>query len=306
MLSPEGLRQRSLLLQTIRSFFYERAYIEVDTPVRLPVLIPESNIVPFASEDCFLQTSPEQCMKRLLARGCERLFQICHCFRKEELGRLHQSEFTLLEWYHKGWGYEELMRECEDLICFLAKKLLSFQGIVENGDAIVCREQRVELALPWERVSVAEAFEQYGDMTVNEAMARNMFDEVLVDKIEPHLGKTQPTFLYDYPAALGALARCKTEDQELAERFELYIAGVELANGFSELADAREQRQRFQQEIKTIISSGRKGGMPEQFLVDLPAMGECSGIALGVDRLCMLMMDAETLSDVLTFDHKAL
>ena len=111
MLTPEGLQQRSRLLQAIRSFFYERSYIEVDTPLRLPVFIPESNITPFASEGCFLQTSPEQCMKRLLAHGCERIFQICHCFRKEEQGRLHQSEFTMLEWYQKGWAYHDLMRQ---------------------------------------------------------------------------------------------------------------------------------------------------------------------------------------------------
>jgi len=306
MLSPEGLRQRSLLLQAIRSFFYERTYIEVDTPIRLPVLIPESNILPFVSEDCFLQTSPELCMKRLLARGCDRIFQICHCFRKEEQGRLHQTEFSMLEWYRKGWNYKDLMEECEELLCFLVRRLAFFPGIIENGGAFVCGEQRVGLSLPWERLSVAEAFMRYADMTVEDALANNIFDEVLVDSVEPHLGKTQPTFLYDYPAVLGALARRKPQDPELAERFELYIAGVEIANGFSELADADEQMQRFQQELDTICGAGCYARMPEKFLSDLAAMGECAGIALGVDRLCMLMMGEGTLSKAVTFDGDTL
>ncbi|MDD2465311.1 MAG: EF-P lysine aminoacylase EpmA [Desulfobulbus sp.] len=307
MLSARGLQQRSQLLQAMRSFFYERAYIEVDTPVRLPVLIPESNIIPFTSEGFFLQTSPELCMKRLLARGCDRIFQICHCFRKEELGRLHHSEFTMLEWYHKGWSYEELMVECEALICALAKSFASLKvGGIDNGHVLVCGERQVDLSPPWERLSVAEAFQRYAAMAVDEVLAQDNFDEVLVTSVEPYLGTTKPTFLYDYPAVLGSLARRKPGGPHLAERFELYIAGVELANGFSELADADEQRQRFQQEIDRIHASGGKAGLPEKFLADLPAMGECAGIALGVDRLFMLMIDGATLSDSLPFIFETL
>lgn len=306
MLSPEGLRQRSRLLQTMRSFFYERAYIEVDTPVRLPVLIPESNILPFPSGDCFLQTSPELCMKRLLARGCERIFQICHCFRREEHGRLHQSEFTMLEWYHKGWSYRELMAECEALICFLAGELTCLQGVASDGRAFVHGAQRVDLSPPWQRLSVAKAFQRYAGVTVEEVLMQDRFDEVLVTAVEPHLGKTKPTFLYDYPVILGSLARRKADDPEIAERFELYIGGVEIANGFSELADAAEQRQRFQGEIESMGPSGGKGGMPEKFLAELPAMGACAGIALGVDRLFLQMINGTTLSDSLAFIFEAL
>ena len=158
MLSPEGLQQRSRLLQAMRSFFYERAYIEVDTPIRLPVLLPESNIFPFASEDCFLHTSPELCMKRLLAQGCERIFQICHCFRKEEHGRLHQSEFTMLEWYHKGWSYIELMAECEALIHRLAAHCAGLNG-GHDCPTILFRKQVVELASPWERPERNSSFQ---------------------------------------------------------------------------------------------------------------------------------------------------
>lgn len=301
MLSVQGLQQRSRLLQAIRSFFYERDYIEVDTPVRLPVLIPESNILPFASEDWFLQTSPELCMKRLLARGCDRIFQICHCFRKEEQGRLHQSEFTMLEWYHKGWSYQELMQECEQFVSSLARAFPAFQGVGEEGRSLLFNESVIDLTPPWEYLSVAEAFERYAQKSVHRVLGEGDFDEVLVTEIEPMLGQRKPTFLYDYPEVLGSLARKKHDAPHLAERFELYIGGIELANGFSELADAQEQRQRFVQELKTIQASGREGGIPEKFLAALPRMGECAGIALGIDRLFLLLTQRETLVKSLSF-----
>lgn len=301
MLTPEGLRQRSRLLQAMRSFFYERAYIEVDTPVRLPVLIPESTITPFTSEDCLLQTSPELCMKRLLARGCERIFQVCHCFRKEENGRLHQSEFTMLEWYHKGWGYHALMEECEALICVLADMFSVVEGEGNAERSLVYRGQRVDLARPWERLSVADAFQKYAGVVVGDVLRDDTFDEVLVDAVEPHLGQAQPTFLYDYPAELGSLARRRLDKPELAERFELYIGGVEIANGFSELSDAKEQRQRFFHELEVIGRSGGNASMPEKFLAELPAMGECAGIALGVDRLFMLLLGLQRVPEAVPF-----
>ena len=306
MLSVEGLQQRSRLLQVIRSFFYEREYIEVDTPVRLPVLIPESNILPFTSEDWFLQTSPELCMKRLLARGCDQIFQLCHCFRKEEQGRLHQSEFTMLEWYHKGWSYLELMQECEQFVCSLAERIRDFQGVAENGTAVLAQDTVVDLTPPWEYLSVAEAFERYAQRSVEEVLVADCFDEVLVTEVETMLGKSKPTFLYDYPAVLGALARKKRAAPHLAERFELYIGGIELANGFSELADAQEQRQRFVAEIKSMGTGSRRARIPENFLLDLPQMGECAGIALGIDRLFMLLMGEKNLQQSGAFIYESL
>lgn len=301
MLTPKGLQQRSRLLQAIRSFFYERAYIEVDTPLRLPVLIPESNILPFASEDCFLQTSPELCMKRLLAHGCERIFQICHCFRKEEQGRLHQSEFTMLEWYQKGWGYHELMAQCEELIGCVAASLVGLPGVADDGRGIRQHGNIIALAPPWERITVAAAFRRYAGVEAGEVLACGRFDEVLVTAVEPHLGQARPTFLYDYPVELGSLARRSPQHPEVAERFELYMAGVEIANGFSELADVDEQRRRLQGELATLHGRGEPGGMPEKFLAALPAMGEAAGIALGVDRLLMLLMGSGTLSAAISF-----
>nr|WP_320011636.1 EF-P lysine aminoacylase EpmA [uncultured Desulfobulbus sp.] len=306
MLSVEGLRQRSRLLQAIRSFFYERAYIEVDTPVRLPVLIPESNILPYTSEDWFLQTSPELCMKRLLARGCDQIFQICHCFRKEEQGRLHQSEFTMLEWYHKRWSYLELMQECEQFVCSLAKIIADFRGVAEKGTAVLAQDTVIDLTPPWEYLSVAEAFARYAQRSVEDVLVADCFDEVLVTDVEPMLGKSKPTFLYDYPAVLGSLARKKHAAPHLAERFELYIGGIELANGFSELTDAKEQRQRFVAEIKSMGGGGRRALIPENFLVDLPQMGECAGVALGLDRLFMLFMGEKNLQQSGTFIYESL
>ena len=300
MLTPEGLRQRSNLLQAIRSFFLERDYIEVDTPLRLPVLIPESNLIPFSSEDCFLHTSPELCMKRLLARGCTRIFQICHCFRKEEHGRLHQSEFTMLEWYHKGWDYFDLMRQCEALICTLGRQ---WSHVSESAPVhyLSWRDCRVTLTPPWDRLTVAEAFQRYAGREVGAVLRAGNFDEILVTEIEPHLGRERPVFLYDFPVELGSLARRSHRNPAVAERFELYIAGVELANGFSELIDPQEQRHRFALEQATLRAAGREVLLPEKFLAELRLVGETAGIALGVDRLCMLLMGSPDIATVTPF-----
>lgn len=301
MLSLEGLQQRSQLLQAIRLFFLERDYLEVDTPLRLPVLLPEANIFPVTSDGCFLQTSPELCMKRLLAHGCERIFQICPCFRKDELGRLHQPEFTMLEWYHKKWSYRELMEECEAMIRWLAGKLYFLPGVVDGGKALSVQGATIDLTSPWPRLTVADAFSRYAGKSAEEALACNRFDEILVTEVERHLGRPHPTFLCDYPAALGSLARRSPAHPEVAERFELYMGGVEIANGFSELADAAEQRARFAQEITTISAGGGTADMPEKFLADLPGMGECAGIALGVDRLFMLLRGQRDIASARSF-----
>lgn len=300
MLTPQGLRQRSDLLQAIRSFFLERDYIEVDTPLRLPVLIPESNLVPFASEDWLLHTSPELCMKRLLARGCNRIFQICHCFRKEEQGRLHQTEFTMLEWYHKGWNYFDLMQQCEELIRELARRFAMILGR-SQADMLQWCDCTVALALPWERLTVHEAFRRFAGKEIGEVLRAGNFDEILVTQIEPNLGRERPVFLYDYPVELGSLARRSPQDPTVAERFELYIAGVEIANGFSELVDPEEQRERFVMELNKFQSVGKYGALPEKFLAELHLIGEAAGIALGIDRLCMMLMDCPDVRSAAPF-----
>ena len=300
MLDVHGLQQRSALLQAVRSFFIERNCLEVDTPIRLPTLLPEANILPFPSDGWFLQPSPEQCMKRLLARGCRHIFQICHCFRREESGRLHQPEFTMLEWYRSGWDYTGLMRECEQLLNALATAGLDLPGVAP-GPAIRRGGCLVDLAPPWERLTVAEAFHRYAGIAVRDALAAGDFDEVLVTLVEPHLGCERPVFLYDYPVELGSLARKSAADPSVAERFELYIAGIEIANGFSELVDPNEQRHRFTGEIAAIRGRGDTAAMPEPFLADLERLGDMAGIALGLDRLFMLLQGCATLDEAQTF-----
>ncbi len=290
MLSPEGLQKRSRMMQAVRDFFFTQQYIEVDTPIRLPVLIPEAEILPLASENRYLQTSPELCMKRLLAGGCSRLFQICHCFRKGERGRLHQEEFTMLEWYRIGWSYVELMDECEKMIQQVA------------GQTVLCRdEQEISLARPWQRLTVEDAFQRYAGLSAEAAVQSGKFDEMLVEKVEPELGWNVPVFLYDYPVALASLARPKPEFPELAERFELYIGGIELANGFSELTDPVTQRHRFSEELSKAEKKGETWLMPEKFLCALERLPDCAGIALGLDRLFMLLMGRDSIAEVLPF-----
>jgi lysyl-tRNA synthetase class 2 len=185
-----------------------------------------------------LHTSPELCMKRLLAAGYEKIFQICRCFRKGERGGRHVPEMTLLEWYAAGLDYLDLMIQCEQLIGFVAART----GI---GRRLVYQGQTVDLTPPWDRLTVAEAFDRFGGMTAEQALEQGCFDEIMGIDIEPQLGIDRPLFLYDYPARCGALARLKPADPSVAERFELYIAGMELCNAFSELTDPLEQRARF-------------------------------------------------------------
>ncbi len=301
MLSPRSLRQRSQLLQAIRSFFLNRDYIEVDTPIRLPVLLPEAHIQPFTSDGWFLQTSPELCMKMLLAGGCEQIFQLCHCFRKEECGHHHQTEFTMLEWYHRGWDYVDLMEECEDFFNTLAGKVSGLDGVNRKGE-IFYKGRTISLEKPWSRLSLRDAFRNFSDISVEQAIAEDQFEEILVEEIEPHLGWERPVFLYDYPIQLASLAKVKQDTPDLAERFELYIGGLELANGFSELVDAEVQRERFAQEMMTIRRLGRDARMPEHFLQSLEGLGDTAGIALGVDRMSMLLQGKEKLTDILPMD----
>ena len=300
MISIHGLRLRAVLIQALRTFFINRGYLEVETPIRIPAPAPEAHIVPLTSEDWFLQTSPELCMKRLLAAGIPKIFQICKCFRKGERGDRHLPEFTLLEWYAAGSDYRNLMTDCEALLRHLA-------AVMGKGGMVEWQEHRIDLAPEWERITVAEAFCRYAPCTVEEALAQDRFDEMLVEYVEPRLGMVTPTFLYNYPAALGALARLSPADPNVAERFELYVAGLELANGFSELVDPVEQRTRFVAEQEIVRLLGRDSGpLPGPFLDALETMPPAAGIALGVDRLVMLFAGAEQIDQVVAFTPEGL
>lgn len=295
-----ALRLRARVIQALRQFFIDRDYLEVETPHLIPAPAPEIHIEPIAAGEFFLHTSPELCMKRLLAAGHPRLFQICRCFRRGERGSLHLPEFTLLEWYAVDLDYLALMRECEDMLLFVCLRL----GF---GEAIPFQGKRLLLQRPWERVTVKEAFERYASMDLDEALRLDRFDEVLVTEIEPRLGAPRPSFLYDYPAQLAALARVKKEDPSVAERFELYLGHLEIANAFSELTDPVEQRARFEREREVRRKSGKPTyPLPEKFLSELYTMPECAGIALGVDRLVMLLADAADIAEVIAFSPEDL
>jgi len=296
MITELRLKQRNAVLRTVRLFFEERDYLETDTPIRLPVVAPERWIEPLGSGDHFLQTSPALCMKRLLSAGCSRIFQISPCFRKGERGRQHLSEFTMLEWYRTGIDYRELMDECEELVKSV---------VLECGRKSIFPElaERFSLDETFERMTVTDAFNSFADQSPEEALIAGCFDEVLVEKVEPNLGTSgRPVFLYDYPSRLASLARLKKDDPTVSERFELYVDGIELANGFSELADADEQRLRFEAERLTIKEAGRDPGpMPENFLAALNEMPEAAGIALGLDRLIMVLTGASSIDEVVCF-----
>lgn len=286
---------RAAILAAVRRFFASQDYLEVETPHRIPAPAPESHIEAVPSDDWFLQTSPELCMKRLLAAGYPRLFQICRCFRGRESGDRHLPEFTMLEWYRAGADYGGLMSECEDLVIGIARDL-------GRGGDIAFRGKTIRLEKPWERCSVREAFEKYASLSLEEALEKGKFDEIVAFEIEPRLSGERPVFLYDYPLSRGALARRKPGDPALAERFELYLGGLELVNAFSELTDEEEQRRRFRMEEEERRAMGKRPyPMPERFLGALPEMPESAGAALGVDRLVMLFAGAGDIRDVVAF-----
>lgn len=295
-----ALADRARIIREIRRFFCDEGYLEVETPLRIPAPAPESHIDPLPSATWYLHPSPELCMKRLLAAGYERIFQICHCWRAGERGKLHLPEFTMLEWYRTDTGYYELMDECEALIRSVGAAIGLEEGLASRG-------REISLQGPWERITVTEAFTRYAPCSMAEALRRDLFDEIMVRDIEPRLGITGPVFIHDYPAARGALARLKPDDPSIAERFELYIGGVELANAFTELNDPVEQRSRFLQEQETRLSLGKTvNPMPERFLEELAHMPPAAGIALGLDRLVMVLLRASSIDDVVTFTPEEL
>lgn len=302
MLSPQGLHRRAALFKAIRLFFDGQGFLEVDTPLRLPSVAPEAYVEPMESGNCFLQTSPELCMKRLLAGGNPKLFQLCKCFRKNERGPLHLGEFTMLEWYRTDSDYHQLMADCEDLLAFLTDRLHKSTDTCSSPPAIRFNDHTINLQKPWERLTVTNAFARYGSLSLAEAMAGDTFEEIFCKEIEPRLGLERPTLLHDYPAAMGALARLKPGTPSVAERFELYIGGLELANGFSELTDDEEQRRRFKKERELIRKQGREPGpLPEKFLESLALLKSAAGIALGLDRLAMLFLGVGTIDAAVTF-----
>ncbi len=290
-----NLERRALIEQYIRDFFTGQGFLEVETPVRQPVVAPELNIVPLQSEGWFLSTSPELHMKRLLAAGYEKIFQFSRCFRKGERGRLHNPEFTMLEWYRTGADYHQMLHDTEALVLTLAKRL-------KMGTTICYQGRRIDLTPPWPALSVRQAYLDAAGWDPAACYDAARFDDDMVTRVIPAFSPHRPTIFSDFPREAASLARIKPDDPAVAERAEVFIAGLELANAYSELTDSAEQRRRFRDESAQIErEQGRRAALPERFIASLARLPACGGIALGVDRLVMLFSDTDTIDDVLAF-----
>jgi lysyl-tRNA synthetase class 2 len=290
-----NLKRRAQIYDLAREFFRGRGFLEVETPVRVPVIAPEINITPIESDGWYLITSPELHMKRLLAAGYPQIFQISRCFRKGERGRLHNPEFSLLEWYRAGAGCMDMISDTEQLIMTLAKKL-------RIGGVINYHGTNIDLMQPWPRLSVKQAFLKSAGWDPVAAYDAERFDHDMVTLVLPELETGRPTVLMEYPAAAASLARLKAGDNQVAERAEVFIGGLEMANAYSELTDREEQQKRFAAEIEQIEhQQGRKIKMPQSFIEAVGFMPECGGIALGMERLVMLLCDAGSIDEVAAF-----
>ncbi len=286
---------RSRLLHAIRCFFHMRGFAEVETPVRLTAPALELHIDAEPSGDHWLRTSPELHMKRLLAGGMEQIFQLGPCFRRGERGDRHHPEYTMLEWYRARADYTDILADTKALIAHCAQAVLGRTDLSYRGQAI-------QLLPRWERVTVAEAFQRWAGWNPAEHWDAERFDLDLVEKVEPNLPRECPVVLAEYPAPAAALARRKPADPRVAERWELYIGGLELANAYSELTDPVEQRARFEACAAARRALGKDVyPVDEAFLAALTHMPPSGGIALGVDRLAMLFADADRLDDVMAF-----
>ncbi len=289
----------------VREFFHTNGYLEVDTPIMGPAIIPEAHIDPFSMTDdaygpLFLQASPELYMKRLLAEEFREedvpgLFQICKCFRKGERSPRHLPEMTMLEWYGTHQTYLDLMEQCQELVRHIALKL--------NGNPVLeYQGKTIELSQAWEKIPVEKAFEMYAEKSMINALEHGDYDEIMAFEIEPNLGLNAPCFLFDYPPSLASLAALKPDNPNAAQRCELYIAGLELANGFTELSDPVVQKKRFAQENNIRVGRGMPAlPVPDRFLSSLENLPPCAGIALGIDRLVMLFCDCSVIDEAVAF-----
>jgi lysyl-tRNA synthetase class 2 len=304
------LEKRSALLRKLRGFFYERNFIEVETPLLSSEIVPEQHIEAIVTENGqFLQASPELHMKRLVAAGASTIFQVTRSFRAGECGQLHNTEFTIVEWYRAG----DDMRGGIDLLDELVQSMLetppcrrtTYAEAFERTLALCPHTASlVELS------SVADsASGGLGRATAShQPMSRDEWlNLLLATRVEPHLGKDRPEIVYHYPATQASLAKIVRSDfgYNVAERFELYYRGIELANGFHELTDAAAQRRRFEAVNAARVADGRRGlPMPESLLAALDhGLPDCAGAALGFDRLVMLALNAQSIDDVMSFPH---
>jgi lysyl-tRNA synthetase class 2 len=321
------LLARGRIKAALRAWFEDRGFVEVETSALQVSPGNEAHLHAFSTEwraeggdtsPLYLHTSPEFACKKLLAAGERRIFTFAPVYRNRERGALHHPEFTMLEWYRVGEPYEVLMRDCAELLALAAA--------AAGTDLLTSRDEPADPSAPPERLTVAEAFRRHAridllatlggslpdrDGLAEQALAigvrvasddtwSDIFSRVIVDCVEPRIGRGQATILMEYPTVEAALARPSPNDPRVAERFELYACGVELANAFGELTDPVEQRRRFEAEMaEKQRVYGERYPIDEDFLAALATMPPASGIALGFDRLVMLATGARTIEQVL-------
>ncbi|MDP6522640.1 MAG: EF-P lysine aminoacylase EpmA [Kiritimatiellia bacterium] len=289
------LGARCQVLSAVRSFFLTNGFVEVETPVRIKCPALELNIDAEPSGSMYLRTSPELALKRVLAEGIDRVFELGPCFRKGERGAKHNPEYTMLEWYRRDADYLDILDDMRRLLPFVFEEVTGTTRFIYAG-----RER--DVTGTWPVVSVRDAFREHAGWDPFVSFDADRFDLDLVDKVEPHLDCTTPVIMKDYPVALAALARRRPGDPDVAERWELYIAGMELANAFSELTNPAEQRERFETCAARRKAMGKEVyPIDEAFLRDLDGLPPSGGVALGIDRLVMLITGAESIDQVRTF-----
>lgn len=288
-----ALEIRSATLAAIREFFRDRDFLEAETPVRVPAPALELHIDAEPSGDSYLRTSPELYLKRLLCDGAERVYEMGPCFRRGERGRLHSPEYTMLEWYRTGADYLGVLEDTRELVTHVC-------GVVHGGTTLHWDGSCTDIGGEWETRTVSDTFMEHAGWDPVRAYDADRFDLDLVNKVEPALPRDRPLVLMDYPEEAGALARIRPGEPRVAERWELYVAGMEIANAYSELTDAGEQLRRFR-ECADMRRRAGKDVYPvdRDFIAALErGMPECAGVALGVDRLVMLLAGATRIDDV--------
>lgn len=311
--APVALRRRALLLRTVRQFFDDRGFLEVDTPAISADTVVDRHIEPFSTgvpaevgkppRRLWLQTSPEFAMKRLLAAGTEAIYQICHVFRLGECGPRHNPEFTMVEWYRRGDDYEHGMSLLAELAAHLfgpgtIERITYAEAFARHVGLDPHRAEIAELREAARRREIAwpESMDESDDRDA-------WLDLLLTECVQPHLGVGRPAIVYDYPASQCALARVRADDPPVAERFELFAEGIELANGYHELCDPAELRRRNEQVNRRRRADG-KDALPERsrLLCAMEAgLPECTGVALGFDRLLMVLCQAASIDEVIAF-----
>jgi len=305
--SISNLKQRARMLNSLRAFFAERNILEVETPIISTAATTDPQLESFSTHfqnhEYFLHTSPEFYMKRLLAAGSGDIYQLAKVFRNDENGRLHNPEFTLLEWYRLNFNHHQLMDEIELLLKNLMPEKSNQITRISYQQAFISQLKIDPLIASTEQLKNCAA--QY-QITTPQGMKNNKdmwLDWLMLEKIAPSFSKNAFTFLYDYPASQASLARLDSNDARIANRFELFFGELELANGFYELTDSQEQQQRFEKDNEIRTNNNQKNMPIDYDLITALKSGlpSCAGVAIGIDRLMMLHSNVKSINKVISF-----